>query len=405
MGQTSSPVIILGAGLAGLACALTLQKSGQPFLLIDKADQVGGRIKTTQTTEGFLLDHGFQVLLTSYQELKYFIDLKALDLQPFNSGALIYTPEKIRLLANPFLHPSQLINETFSDLFSLKDKALVMKLVLNLHTHAFDSLHGLSTFSFLQNFGFSERFIELFWRPFCAGVFLDQKLEVDSEFFIFLMKNFSLGRVALPKKGMQQIPLQMSAKIDQACLRLGETINEISKNEVVLGSGERLKARAVVCAFNNVDAAVNQSDSPPFRSVINYYFSTQDKLTWEKWLVLVPPSYGFNINNIAVMSQVAETYSTNGQQLLSVSVIGGADPGEDIVAKELKQIAGFDLNLKFIKKFNVKNALPFKYNSEETETQNGVYFCGDYLSSPSINGALKSGRRTAEKLIALSEQV
>lgn len=398
MDKSSSPIVIVGAGLAGLACALTLQQAGLPFLLIDKSNEVGGRVKTTKTNDGFLLDHGFQVLLTSYPELQNFIDLKALELQTFNSGALIYTPEKVRLLANPMLHPGQLLNETFSDLFSLKDKALVLKLVLNLHTGVFEGKPAVSTFSFLQTFGFSDRFIELFWRPFCAGVFLDQKLEVDSEFFLFLLKNFSLGRVAVPKNGMQQIPLQMSAKIESTRIRLGQDVKEISKNEIVLATGERIKARAVVCAFN-------QNEEQQLRSVTNYYFTTQDALSWQKWLLLVPPTYGFNINNISVMSQVSESYASNGEQLISASVIGAADPGEDIVEKEIKKIAGFDLNLKFVKKYNIRNALPFIYSHEETVTRNGIYYCGDYLSSPSINGALRSGRRTAEKLLALSGQV
>ncbi len=399
--KSSSPVVILGAGLAGLSCALRLHKNGTPYLLLEKSNEVGGRIRTSKTNEGFLLDHGFQVLLTSYPELSYCLNLKKLELQYFNSGALIYTPQKTRLLANPFLHPSQLLSETLSNFVSLKDKALVVKLVLGLHTHAFKKQKPVAALSFLENFGFSEDFIESFWRPFCSGVFLDKNLDVDSEYFIFLLKNFSTGRVAVPKYGMQQIPLQISEQLSNASVRMGVDVKEIFNDAVLLADGTRINASAVVCAYDPdaPDAVKNE-----YRSVINYYFSAKNNPKWEKWLMLIPPHYGLHLNNICVMSHVSTSYSNKENILLSASIVGTEDPGEILVAKEINQIAGTDLNLKFIKKYNIKKALPKKYTREETSERNGIFYCGDYLSSPSINGALKSGRLTAEKILALSDK-
>lgn len=395
-----TPVVILGAGLAGLACAITLQKAGVPYLLLEKSNEVGGRLRSTQTPDGFLLDHGFQVLLTSYPELKNFLDLKSLDLQLFNSGALVYTPDKMRLLANPVLHPSHLLSETLSDFISVKDKALILKLIFNIQTNCLPVSKPGSTLEFLKSFGFSDDFIELFWRPFCAGVFLDKKLEVDSEFFTFLIKNFSTGRVAVPKKGMQEIPRQMSSNLETSRMRFGVEIKEFSANEVVAKNGEKFQARAVVCAFNPKMESVSNAEKNNFRSVINYYFSTKSALTWSKWLLLIPPKFGFHINNVSIISEVSPSYSPMAEHLISVSIIGSEDPGQAIIAAELEKIAGTALNLTFIEKFNIKQALP-KINSHvEVLYENGIYYSGDYLNSPSINGALKSGRLTAEKISA-----
>ena len=392
-------VVIVGAGLAGLACAMTLQKHGCPFLLLEKSEEVGGRLRSS-SNDGFLFDHGFQVLLTSYPELKHFVDLDALDLQNFNSGALIYTPEKMRLLANPLVHPNQIFSETLSSFISLKDKSLVVKLILSLHASGLAKEAGVSTIQFLRRFGYSDEFIENFWRPFWAGIFLDKNLEVQSDFFIFLLKHFSSGRVAVPKRGMQEIPRQMSRRLNPSNVRMSTDIKEISSNGVVLESGESILAKAVVCAFN----PIGNENGSRFRSVINYYFSTLDPIPWEKWLVLVPSNYNFHINNIAVMSQVSETYSRDGSHLLSVSVIGDIDPGVEVIAKELVQIAGFDLKLRFLQKYNIQKALPKKYRGDDFLIQNGIFYCGDYLSSPSINGALRSGRLAAEKLLTSLEK-
>ena len=400
MDNNDAPVVIIGAGLAGLACGLTLKQGRQAFILLEKSSEVGGRLRSTVTEDGFLLDCGFQVLLTSYPELSYFIELKELELKNFNSGALIYTPEKMQLLANPLLHPSQLLHETLSNLVSLKDKSLVVKLIVSLHTSGIAKDSNASTMSFLQSFGFSDEFIEIFWRPFCAGIFLDKNLEVDSDYFIFLLKHFSTGRVAVPKKGMQEIPRQMSRKIGESRMRFGVEIKEISPSRVVLASGEIIHAKSVVCAFN---PEIEQG-SDHFRTVTNYYFSTADSIDWEKWLVLVPPQYKFHINNVAVMSQVSESYSRDGKHLLSVSLVSSEDPGVDVIKKELTQLAGRVLNLKFIQKYKIEKALPKFYSHEETLVKNGIYYCGDHLSSPSINGALHSGRLTAEKLLTSFEK-
>lgn len=400
MVQKQSPVIIIGAGLAGLACAVTLQRHNIPYLLIEKSDQAGGKLKTLNTSSGLLLDQGFQVLLTSYPELKHFIKLDKLDLKLFDSGALIYTSEGIRLLANPMLHPTHLLNESFSDLVSLKDKALVLKLVLQSHTHSPQNLNSTTTMEFLKSFGFSEKFIELFWRPFLAGVFLDVNLEVEAEYFLFLLKNFSMGRVGVPRLGMQQIPLQMFRQLYPSSVKLNTAVSSFTAQEVVLENGETLKARAVVVAHNPYLKLEPSDTENNFRGVVNYYFTTKDQLKWDRWLLLVPPQYGFKINNISIMSNVSEAYSILDEHLISVSVIGSEDPGENVIRKELCQIAGADLKLKFVNKFILNQALPKNFTKEDTVLQEGIYYCGDFLSSPSINGALKSGRLTAEKIYA-----
>ncbi len=60
-------VIIVGAGLAGLSCAQRLERSGVDFLILEASGRIGGRVKT-DAVDGFLLNHGFQVLQTAYPE-------------------------------------------------------------------------------------------------------------------------------------------------------------------------------------------------------------------------------------------------------------------------------------------------------------------------------------------------
>ena len=73
-------VIIIGAGLSGLAAAVHLHRQGRKVLVLEASDRAGGRIKT-DSHEGFLLDRGFQVLLTAYPETQTLLNYKDLQLK------------------------------------------------------------------------------------------------------------------------------------------------------------------------------------------------------------------------------------------------------------------------------------------------------------------------------------
>ncbi|MFM8270697.1 MAG: NAD(P)/FAD-dependent oxidoreductase [Pseudomonadota bacterium] len=395
------PIIIIGAGLSGLACAVSLFRAGKPVLVLEKRPKVGGRVYTQETPSGFLVDEGFQVLLSSYPELSQFVELRDLELRPFNSGALIFTGLGLELLANPFRHPLHSFSTLKFSGASISDKALVIKLMAKvLLEKASDQMGSQTTLDFLVNFGFSRRFIEDFWKPFLTGVYLDSDLSVGSHFFKFLMKCFAWGEVTLPEKGMNQLPQEMAKQLPSESLRLNAAVKTWEKEKVFLESGETIEGSNVVCAF---DPKTKEPEKKKhFRSATTYYFTSSllCSLGWEKWLVLVPPRFGFSISHLVLVSSVAPSYSPSGQALLSVTVTGEKQSSESQVIQEVEQVAGKKLDLKLVATTKVPYALPIL--SSETpgfENQNGVWFCGDRFTSPSINGALRSGRLLAEAIL------
>ena len=72
-------VVIVGAGLAGLACARTLQRHGVEVTVLEASDGVGGRVRT-DLVDGHRLDRGFQILLTAYPEAQRVLDLDRLEI-------------------------------------------------------------------------------------------------------------------------------------------------------------------------------------------------------------------------------------------------------------------------------------------------------------------------------------
>lgn len=406
--------VIIGAGLSGLACAITLKRQGFRPVLLEKNNFVGGRVQSRRTPGGFLVDEGFQVLLNSYPELFHFVDLKALNLRKFNSGALVFTGEKMELLANPVLHPETIISSFFQNLISAKDKALILKLITTSQFFRSDSSNGaFSTENFLKEFGFSHDFIEYFWRPFLTGVFLDPHLQVGSDYFRFLMRCFSLGQVSVPQNGMAELPNQMASQLDSQSIRLGVGVRKWSGEHVELRNGEVITADHVVCAFDpRIEAPSSDEEVPsfqpksvpptPYHSVTTHYFSGSDLIdaNWNKWLILVPQKFNFQINHMALMSSVSEAYGSHSQPLLSVSLVGRKSLSVEQVAEEIQELAGKRMKLNFVATTQVDRALPsVQPEPSGYHFEDQVYYCGDRWASPSINGALKSGRLTAEAIM------
>ena len=67
----------------------------------EASDGVGGRVRTDRVDD-FLLDRGFQVLLTAYPEARDALDYRELELHPFYPGAMVRTGDRLVTVADPF---------------------------------------------------------------------------------------------------------------------------------------------------------------------------------------------------------------------------------------------------------------------------------------------------------------
>jgi phytoene dehydrogenase-like protein len=407
-------VIIIGGGLAGLAAARTLAAAGVTPLLLEANAEVGGRVATDEV-DGFLLDRGFQVLLDSYPEARMQLNLAALQLGRFAPGAMIRVGGRFGRVADPWRDPIAGVRSLASGAFTPMD-ALRM---LRLRSEAILALEGEpvargeeTAARGLHRRRFSERAIERFFRPFFGGVFLDSQLGAPRHWFEFLFGMFAIGHATLPADGMRAIPRHLAAGLPAGSVRRNTRVRGLKGTQVELATGEMLTAQAVILATDarNAPVLVPGTRSPQWASCVTLYYAAPESPTRAPLLVLNGEDRRGPVNHVCVPSDVSASYAPPGRALVSATVVGSGHADDGILDRDARAqlSAWFGTSRvkawRLLRVVRVPHALPRGVPAPDqvaaaVRLRPQLYACGDYLETPSINGALRSGRHAAEALL------
>jgi phytoene dehydrogenase-like protein len=399
-------VVVVGAGLAGLACAVHLTRAGLDVALHESSDAVGGRVRTDRT-DGLLLDRGFQVHNTAYPEARRVLDHRALDLRSFSPGALVRYGDRLHRVGDPRRVPRWALSTARAPIGGLRDKAALVRLTAGVVLPSPDTLLDrpeTTTAQALHDRGISPELVERFLRPFLSGVFLEDSLQTSSRFFDLVWRSFALGTQCVPAAGMGALPAQLAERLPPGVLRLGSPVEAVRADGVLVG-GTRTSARAVVVAVAAPAAArlLPGLDVPVLNGVTTHYHLAPEPPTDEPAIVLDGERSG-PVTNTAVLSNVAPTYAP-GRHLVSSSVVGG-DTDEPAVRAHLARLYGVDTRgWEPVARYDVHDGVPDQRPPmhrfrKPVRLDPGLHVCGDHRDTGSIQGALVSGRRTADAILA-----
>jgi protoporphyrinogen oxidase len=409
MEKSAYKIHIIGAGVSGLIAAKVLEKNGYTPTIIEASATVGGRVKS-DTIQGYQLDHGFQVLLTSYPAAKKYLDFKALALQELLPGATIFKNGTSQTIGDPLRNLSLLLPTLFATIGNFSDKLKILKLNRYLKKKSISDIFKAketTTLNYLQALGFSEAMLQDFFKPFFSGIFLEPNLETSSRMFEFVYKMFGDGLAVIPKAGMQAISNQLKNSLKSTKIEFNSPVKEVKNTIIILRDGTEIESHFTIIATEASRLVANlKNQETDWKSCDTLYFETS-KRTIKKPIIGLIADKSALINNLFYHTSI-ETETNGNNELVSVTIVKDHNlTAEKLIEKVIEELHAFCgiINPKFLKHYQIKKALPklenlqYELSSTETKLTSSIFLAGDQLLNGSLNAAMISGERSAMGVI------
>jgi predicted NAD/FAD-dependent oxidoreductase len=400
-------VLVIGAGLAGLAAAHHLSMAGREVVVVEASDQAGGRMRT-RTIDGYRIDRGFQVVNPAYPELRRLGLIDELRLRPMRAGVTVSMGRATYTLGDPLREPSTLISSAVAPLGSPLAKARLALYALHcVRSPAADLIEqdDSDVESALLGAGVSRMLYRSVLEPFLTGVFLDAPHAVSRRYGDLILRAFVGGTPSLPADGAQALPAALVRRLGPGVLRMNTSVVALSEGRVETSQGT-MEADAVVLAADPHAAARLLGVSAPVMKPCTTYYHAVHRAPSDAGFLRVDGRQRGPVVNSAVLSAVAPEYAPPGMHLVASTTLSAVASAEEerAVRAHLALLWGSDTRQwELIATEAVPEALPVQRPGRPVARPQQVgermWVAGDHMDTPSQQGALISGRRAARAVL------
>ena len=387
MASHSAEVLVVGAGLAGLSAAITLQSAGVDVRVIESSDRAGGRV-ASDVIDGFICDRGFQLINAKYPALQELDVIKELDFLPAPRVIDVSLGEKRHPIGDPRQAPWTVFNRETG---SIPEKIALLRFI------AGKAKQDQSIAEALRSTGTC---YDRVLRPFLQGVFLTDPENVDAVYGRSIIKSFVNGLPGLPSAGVGELPKALAKRVENIVYR---TQAESIKQGSVRTNQGTFTAEKILIATDATTATqlLGLAEVPRMAGCITWYHATSNNPSGNGHLVVDGQRRGPIINSL-VISDIAKKYAPAGQHLISTTT--DLNVTESDVRRHLAILWGTSTHgWQFIAKYEIPAALPIhnvgRALSQEMKINDHHFVAGDHRTVPSQQGALFSGRLAAELIL------
>jgi phytoene dehydrogenase-like protein len=382
-----SEVLVVGAGLAGLNAAITLQKAGVDVHLIESSERPGGRV-TSDLIDGFICDRGFQLINSKYPALQELDVIKEIDFLEAPRAIEVSLGNDRRTLGDPRQMPWTALDRATG---TIPEKLALLRFLMSKPQHD-DSLEDA-----LKSLGTT--YVRVL-KPFLHGVFLTHPKNVDARYGQSIIKSFVTGSPGLPRRGVAELSQALAARVNKVSYQV--QVNSLEAGSVNTSAGE-FQAESIVIATDATTATqlLGLNDVPRMAGCITWYHSTSVNPSGNGRLLIDGQNRGPVINSL-VVSDISSDYAPKGQHLVSSTTDLSAT--ESDVRRHLSILWGVNTqDWDLIAKYEIPAALPIhsvgRSLTQTVQISEKLFVVGDHRAVPSQQGALFSGRLAAQLIL------
>lgn len=411
-------VLIVGASLAGLACARRLVQCGVAFQILEASNTIGGRWHT-DPCEGYLLDRAFPLLLTGWPELQRVCDVHDLALSPYQQ-ILVQFAGGFRRLPWPSYRLSSVISSLRSPVVSLRDQFRWYQLAQRLRQSQLEhESHrpDVMTLDWLRWVGrFSPNMIERVFRPLIGLLTMEVELTAPSRYFRYVFRALLCGELGVPAQGLQAIAQQIARSLPKETIRLDARVARISREGCELTSGDYIQGRAVVLAMGEtaerelleqrsnirpfLEEEASQSSSRVDRTHATIYYEIPETPSWRSSLILNGDGKGL-VNAVAI----SPSQPVLAVQILDLPAVD--DPTSDrLVREQLLSWFGASVHRWRLLRIYRYRGISRSERTRSCESRSwpvriwpGVYRCSGHSQGGELDSALISGFEAAQAVM------
>ncbi|MDX2811749.1 NAD(P)/FAD-dependent oxidoreductase [Streptomyces sp. PA03-5A] len=397
---------MIGAGLAGLSAAHHLTGAGLTVTVLEAEDRVGGRM-ATEKVDGFLLDRGPQLLSTSYPELRRTAVLRGLQLRPLSPGVLVRAAGRGYRVGDP----RGALAAARAPIGSPLDKARLRAALNRLADAPVERLLDrpeTTAAAALASRGFAPRTVDGYLRPLLSALLCDPDLTTSSRVADLVLRGFALGRTCLPAGGAVTVPQALVAALPPGTVCTGVRAVAAATNGVRTAGGDEIPCRAVVVATGARAAAglLPGLRVPAFHGVTVLHHAAPAAPLKQPALVLDADRRG-PVSHTFPASLVDPSRAPVGRALVTSVLLGRAAapvPDDIAVRTHLAELYGTSTAAwELLAVHHDAEALPAMTAPHDLRRPvrilQGLYVCGDHRDTSTVQGALLSGRRAAQRLL------
>ena len=386
----SKPVVVIGAGLAGMSAALQLQAAGREVIVLEAAGRAGGRVQS-DLIDGFICDRGFQLINANYPELIALDLLKEMDFRFADRAIEVAIDSKSHILGDPRKYLFSAFDPATG---SLLEKAALIKALIA------QPKPGYSIEKHLVSAGLGKTFDRVL-GPFLRGVYLTELENISALAGLEIIKSFISGKPGLPVKGVGELAAVMAERVRD--LRIGVTVNSVRGAKVTSSAGEIQASEIIIATDTTTAAQLLDLVSVTKLARCTTWYHSAPSVPADHGRLIVDGQHRGEVINTLVISNLVPEYAPANRNLISSTTDTGVT--ESDVRRHLSIIYNCDnRDWELIAKYEIPAALPIGAKNItqpiQTRINDRIYLAGDGQVSPSQNGALKSGRLAAMAVLA-----